>query len=428
MSRRPTSPGSLSRRRLGQLVGGGALAATLPSRTALATDAASRRFIFLFARGGWDPLHAFAPLFDSEHVDIPEEAELAEQGGRSWVSHPEQDAVDGFFTHYGDRVCLLNGVEIPSVAHDRCRKLVMCGGSDVEIDDMGVILGAHAQGSPALPHMVLSGPIYAGKHAGAVARVGEEGQFQELLDGSALLRSDVDLALLDSDVEAAVDALVRERSAMVADGGWSSGQAARFYEGRLSALERLVQLRADLGDIDLGDTTEGGKVKVATDLLAAGLSRSVMVELLGAEGTNWDTHVTNAKQSSLYQGSFAILLQLLNNLDVTPGLAGGSLADETTVVFVSEMGRFPQLNASGGKDHWTFTSTLLIGAGVRGGSTVGAFDEYLVGQPLDFETGELTESGDLMSADDLVATVLALGDVDPGDYVPHAKVISAALE
>ena len=115
-------------------------------------------------------------------------------------------------------------------------------------------------------------------------------------------------------------------------------------------------------------------------------------------------------------------------------MGGGALAEETTVVFISfisfisEMGRFPQLNSSGGKDHWTFTSALLMGAGVRGGTTVGAFDEYLVGQTLDFDTGELTESGDLMSADDLVATVLALGDVDPGDYVPNAKVVSAALD
>jgi uncharacterized protein (DUF1501 family) len=48
-----------------------------------------------------------------------------------------------------------------------------------------------------------------------------------------------------------------------------------------------------------------------------------------------------------------------------PGHAGGLLSDEVVVVLISEMGRFPQRNTGGGNDHWTYTSAMLVGPGVR---------------------------------------------------------------
>jgi uncharacterized protein (DUF1501 family) len=42
---------------------------------------------------------------------------------------------------------------------------------------------------------------------------------------------------------------------------------------------------------------------------------------------------------------------------------------------MSEMGRTPQVNGNGGRDHWTFCySVMLAGAGIRGGSAYGASD------------------------------------------------------
>lgn len=420
-------PLHLSRRRLGQLLGAGLVGGVLPGGVARAASASERRFIFLYARGGWDPAYVFAPLFDSEHVDLPDGAELAEDNGFSWVSHVDHPAADDFFINHGSKLCLINGVDIPSVAHDRCRKLLMCGASDEQIDDMGAILGAYAPAGTPLPHMVLSGPSYASFSAGSVARLGEEGQLQELLDGSALERADVELALLEEAAQARVDDFVMARARAQAEAAELRGQAARYHGGLAQSFERIADLGPDLGGVVLGDTTQEAQVKAAAELLSSGLCRSVMVEMLGAEGTPWDTHVSNLQQHSLYQKFFSTSLQLLRYLDELPGPAGGSLAEETTVVMISEMGRFPQVNTSGGKDHWTYTSAVLLGAGVRGGHTVGAFDEYLAGQPVDLETGEVSESGHGMRCEDLVATVLALADIDPQEHLPGSEVIRAAL-
>ena len=63
----------------------------------------------------------------------------------------------------------------------------------------------------------------------------------------------------------------------------------------------------------------------------------------------------------------------------------------------SEMGRFPRLNFRDGRDHWTFTSLFMMGAGIEGGQTIGGYDEYCLGQPTDLLSGQIQENGTLLT-------------------------------
>jgi hypothetical protein len=71
------------------------------------------------------------------------------------------------------------------------------------------------------------------------------------------------------------------------------------------------------------------------------------------------------------------------------------LLDETLVVAAGEFGRTPQINATGGRDHWgACQSVLLAGGGVRGGQAFGASDKiaaYVKDSPV--------------SPEDLIATI-----------------------
>jgi Protein of unknown function (DUF1501) len=101
----------------------------------------------------------------------------------------------------------------------------------------------------------------------------------------------------------------------------------------------------------------------------------------------WDTHTNN----------FSILRDnKLPHLDHTvPALMQDlderGLLDETLVVIMSEMGRTPRVNPSGGRDHWTFCySVMFAGAGIRGGAVCGASDSqaaYVKDRPV--STGEI---------------------------------------
>jgi hypothetical protein len=87
----------------------------------------------------------------------------------------------------------------------------------------------------------------------------------------------------------------------------------------------------------------------------------------------WDTHERNfpiLKENHLpnFDQTYSALLE---------DLEARGLLDETLVVVMGEMGRTPQINPAGGRDHWTFCySVLLAGAGVRGGSVYGASDAH----------------------------------------------------
>lgn len=95
----------------------------------------------------------------------------------------------------------------------------------------------------------------------------------------------------------------------------------------------------------------------------------------------WDRHRIDYDAWDTHRSNFPILKQWnLPQLDQTVGalfadLDTRGLLDETLILFLSEMGRTPQVNANGGRDHWTYCySTFLAGAGIRGGTICGASD------------------------------------------------------
>jgi hypothetical protein len=125
-----------------------------------------------------------------------------------------------------------------------------------------------------------------------------------------------------------------------------------------------------------GRTLFGHSTVIARRLVEAGV-RFVNVtwdlfwDRIKVDFDAWDTHTRN----------FPILREnKLPNLDMTysalmEDLANRGLLDETLVVVMSEMGRTPRVNPSGGRDHWTYCyAVLLAGAGIRGGSVYGASD------------------------------------------------------
>jgi uncharacterized protein (DUF1501 family) len=101
--------------------------------------------------------------------------------------------------------------------------------------------------------------------------------------------------------------------------------------------------------------------------------------------------------------------------------------DETVFVVMSEMGRTPALNNGDGKDHWPYTSVLVMGPGLRGGRVIGATDEFYYGERIDFETGDVYRNGRDLTVGNLGATLLSIAGVDPGDFVPGVAPISAVL-
>ena len=114
----------------------------------------------------------------------------------------------------------------------------------------------------------------------------------------------------------------------------------------------------------------GQSALMARRLVEAGV-RYTTVHFDCPNGYGWDSHINNKEvEGYLLPNLDQTLSALLTDLDER------GLLDETLVVCLGEMGRTPQLNRTGGRDHWSMLfPALLAGAGIRGGSVHGQTDK-----------------------------------------------------
>jgi hypothetical protein len=426
------APPRPTRRALCRLLGGAAVAPALAGlpRTARAAAAEDRRFLFIFVNGGWDPTFVFTPDLDDPDVWTDPDGRAAEAGGHRFTDAPGRPAVRRFFERWGPQVALLNGIEVRSVTHEACRRIALTGGTDPLSDDWPALIAGN-RGEDILPDLVLSGPAFTARHTGVVTRAGPDGQLGRLLQGTAVQQGDLPAGRLGDASTARVEAfLAAEAAALRA--AHTRGQAGGWLDDYAATVGNLDRVRVLGRDLALGGLDEDWafvreRVQPAVDAFSLGLSRAAVVEHLGEWDTGWDTHSGISRQSDHFQTLFVDLDDILQNLSETPGPAGGSLLEEVTVVVLSEMGRAPALNAVGGKDHWTFTSAMLMGAGVAGGTVAGGYTAGLVGAPTDLGTGATDPAGVRLTSAHLGATLMALAGLDAAALVPSAAPITALL-
>lgn len=397
----------LSRRHFGRLAAAGLAGSLLGPRPRAA--AAERCFLFLYNAGGWDPTYVFTPVGEGSICDVEADATTAEVNGIRFVDHAERPSVRAFFEGYGDRSCVVNGLEVRSVAHERCRQMLLTGSGAAGLADWPTRIATATGSALALPHLVIAGPVYPGSSGASVVRVGDDGQLVALADGSALTAADAGVAPPSETAATAQEAFLRGR---LAAGSRDAGRDA-FLSAYADALDRRTLLTELAGRLDLTLSDLGcerdivGDAEAALDAFAIGATRTAMLRYDGWCAEGWDTHKEITQQSVNFEDLFAYLSGIVAAID------DRGLTDRVTLVVLSEMGRAPQLNAWGGKDHWTFTSCMLVGAGVRGGQVVGGIDDGASGVPIDLTTGEPGEVA--LVPDHLGATLLALADQDPGE-------------
>ena len=364
------------------------LSASVLSRVAQA--ATETRLVVYWNDGGWDPTYIFDPHFESAVIDGDPESLPAQAGGIDFADAETRPSVRRVFQDFGDRSLVVNGLAVGSISHTACARLMLTGSRDSRQADLPSQIGGRLAGDSAIPFLALSGPRFPGDQ------------------GQALLSASPDAVQLIQDTrEMSKEALVQQYLESVALGQGSKSQA---YGDSLGRLPKLLEQGGLLtGESDL---------ERAIAALQAELCRSLIFQAQLPMRTVFDSHQDNhGNQSRALEGSFGDLHTLLSALE-----AQGTL-DRTLVLVLSEMGRTPVLNASGGKDHWPYTSALLVGGGISGGRVIGSTDHSMAAQGMDRESGELHESLSAPSSADLVGGVLQHLDLDPQELLPGCSAI-----
>jgi uncharacterized protein (DUF1501 family) len=408
---------------------GGLLAWGLTDAARAASAAPDRKLLFVFAPGGWDPTRVFADGFDTDGVDMEAGSERATAGRLPYIDHGSRPSVRAFFEAEHHRALVVNGVMVRSIAHEICTMIAMTGTSSGLAPDWPAIVANSDTDGFTLPHLVLDGPSFPGDLGVAVARSGVNGQLEALVSGAAHdWSADPPVSGPDRVSESLVDrymlrrAQAREQASVSAIEQRLTGDFRKSMD-KLAALKDLRHTTDFTAGADLVD-----QASVAADLFAQGVTRCATLSYTGADRAGWDTHADNDNQQALlWEGLFQGLTQLMAELDMRTAPSGARLSEETLVVVLSEMGRTPAKNLLDGKDHWPYTSAMLLGAGITGDRAIGGFGPGFTGMPLDPATADVVEDGPLLSAEALGATILAAAGVDPEPYVSGVAPISGVL-
>jgi hypothetical protein len=148
-------------------------------------------------------------------------------------------------------------------------------------------------------------------------------------------------------------------------------------------------------------------------LLENNLTRCVTVCI--PRSAPFDTHVDNAEQMQLTASLATLLDQLFGELERRV-VDSKPLSEQTTIIIGSEIGRFPQLNAGEGKDHFPQSSHLFYGAHLATNVNYGGTGRDMVSVKTSLKTGKPDSSGHLIRVDDIGTTLLNLDGADPQLY------------
>ena len=400
----------------------------LSSLKAQAQPTSEPRFIFVFCPGGWDPTRVFAAEFDNPNVAMEFDSFAADFGQLRMVSNPNRPSVDSFFVEHASDVLILNGVQVRSIAHEICTLIALSGSTSGREPDWATRLAGYGTLDYPIPHLNLSGPAFAGNDAALIARTGSNSQLDRLLSGEIKNDSDIQSPALNSDTLNLVDEYIgaRGNGRMYSAG---LGRDVMLSEAFVMAHDSAQALKAHRRRIDFQSSALlSSQVELAVDVLRNGFSRCISLAYAG-NGLGWDSHADNdTAQSELFESLFDGLNTLKRALETTVDTNGQLLSDNTYVVVASEMGRTPQLNATQGKDHWPFTSMMLWGPRLKKGMTIGGLDTGYQGQLIDFSSGELSTSGQLLNIESVGAALLKLADIDPTTVLADAPAFDGIFE
>lgn len=164
---------------------------------------------------------------------------------------------------------------------------------------------------------------------------------------------------------------------------------ARISEARLPRVERSQSMlyAAQLNSKALQRVTphipgEMPKNRLAqqAEIALASFKAGVCVSANLSIG-QFDSHANNDRDQ------MDLIPELLAGIDHTLRRAEElKIRDKLVVIIQSEMGRTPEYNKGGGKDHWSIGSAMFLGPGIKGNRVLGSTDEGQMLIPIDAKT------------------------------------------
>lgn len=372
---------------LAGLAGLGVIAPLRPRAAFAANEPyAGPLWVFVHAGGGWDPSMVCDPkgATTADQVDPVNRFlrdDIEQVGPFALAPVP---AVVEFFTAHRNRILAINGVDTQTNSHENGTQYTWSGGLTQRLPAAGAL--AAAATDPGLPLGFISngGYDFTGGEI-AAARVPDTSSITRVAYPYRVSENDPSTSLFtDATLERIDAARIARHERQMQAATLPREQHARnaLFESRTGSndLRRLVDY--------LPATLASGNAMFQQAQIAIASYRAGLTVSANLTTGGFDTHSNHDTQQGqaltrLFEG-LTFLWQEAERQDV---------ADKLVVVVGSDFGRTPYYNEGNGKDHWSITSMLFMGPGIRGGRVIGATDERQNARTVDPSSLALDERG-----------------------------------
>ncbi len=331
-------------------------------------------FVFVAAGGGWDPTSFCDPKgFISENDDNPMNrgyaaADIGNTGNIRWapfdVGAPGSGYRQFVETHY-EKMLVINGIDTQTNGHDSGARHAAAGKLAEGFPTFGALVASEY--GRGLPMSYISNGYYD-ETAGKVARtrVSNIGVFERIARPNAINVNNPDDGYHTPETfqrirEAQESRLLALRGINKLPKLERSMATLHLARGGDNVLQRLLDYLPE-------DQAPNGLQRQAQLAIAAYKAGTSVAVNLSRGG--FDTH-GNHDQNHLPR-----LDDVWTGVDyLLQEAERQGVADKVVICVGSDFGRTPGYNENNGKDHWSVTSMILMGAGIRGNRTIGETTE-----------------------------------------------------
>ncbi|MGZ3421293.1 MAG: DUF1501 domain-containing protein [Polyangiales bacterium] len=441
-----------------KMLGGGAAAAlaAAPIYRALAEPSAATDefFIFVHAQGGWDVTVGLDPRNERKGLVEPANDDLMDPTPLTqWKSTPLDADTNTFqivtkgalsfgpsigdLLDYADRLTVINGLAMNTVSHPDGTVFSSTGrhlaGGRAAMSSIDTLVANEFGLGQLFPLISARFPSYFTGNTNLDRRatplvVDSIGSI-----GRVLTRSN------SYEMEAqrtAVTALLSQEATDLAKIAYTpdayNGLALQYQSltkmvgSSLKSIFDTTALKTARPEFNYAGKFQGANAVNAAFALEA--MRSNVVRCVSFQLGGFDTHNGNYRdQAATQQEAFNVLAAMLKVLDATPHptKTADKLADHTHILVVSDFCRTPQINLSGGRDHYPNNSSLIISPKFKGGMSFGKTDPE---QLLPMNAKVFADGERPVAPPDVLATFLAAQGIDPRKYLRDGDTVSEILK
>ncbi len=361
--------------------------------------------------------------------------ELLQPNGSNLVFGPGIGEMIDLF----DRMCIVNGIEMNTVAHPDGTTYSATGrhlsGGRATQPSVDVMLADALGVDQTLPLVSVGFPSWHHKDLDSRSvpvRVNSVGNVAESLTRVQKFDSDTQRQL--------VTAMLTEEAKDLAGSSIRPGSYGAFgvqYQALSQMLTPKVKNIFDANKLLSAQPQfkDPAKPKLAffneeliNGAFAVEAMKANLVRCVSFAVGSFDTHNTNYEDHARkLQDMFALIARMIEGLDAAPHptLAGQKLSDHTHILVVSDFCRSPAINVANGRDHHPNNSALIVSPKIKGNTSVGSTDP---GQLLPQKVTGIFSADRNIQPPDVLATVLSAVGVAPRDYLREGEVISSILK